>query len=295
MNYKCPYCNSDDTYLYIKLRDEFLTKEEFEIHKCKYCDLLFTTPRPTPDEISKYYDSKEYISHNDQQKGIVPWIYNKVKKTNIRYKYKVATKDLKKPRILDFGCGIGDFLHYTQRKGCEIAGCDVNENARKIASEKLNIPIVTPEEMFENNTEPFDVITMWHVLEHIDDMKNIAQKLHTLIKPHGRLVVAAPNYKSYDAQYYKHLWAAYDVPRHLNHFCKQSIESVLYDFFQYDKKLPMKWDAYYISMLSEKYAGNKNAFINGLLTGWKSNRNAKKTGFYSSLIYIFHEHDFGAI
>lgn len=295
MSYKCPYCNSDDTCLHIKLRDEFLTKEEFEIHRCRHCDLLFTVPRPSPDEIGKYYDSDEYISHNDQQKGLMPLIYNQVKKLNVQKKYNVATKGLKNPRILDFGCGIGDFLHYAQQKGCEVAGCDVSENARKIASEKLNIQIVTPEEMFENNTEPFDVITMWHVLEHIDDMKNIAAKLHKLIKPNGRLVVAVPNYKSYDAKYYKQMWAAYDVPRHLNHFCKQSVENVLSNCFKYEKNIPMKWDAFYISMMSEKYAGNKNAFINGLRIGWKSNREAKKTGFYSSLIYIFHEHDFSGI
>ena len=289
MSTKCPFCESENTRSYLKLKDYFLTQKDFEILECDNCKLLFTTPRPDKSVIGNYYKSEDYLSHNEHKKGIVPWIYNQVKKVNIRNKYTITCGDRNKPHILDFGCGIGDFLHYAQQKGCEITGCDMSEDARKFASEKLGRTIVSPEEIFALSHPTFDVITMWHVLEHIDNLKYQTEQLHRLLKDNGRLVVAVPNYKSYDAQFYKDKWAAYDVPRHLNHFHKESLQNIFADKFELEKIHPMKWDAFYISMMSEKYIGKGNSFINGILTGWKSNRKARKTGEYSSLVYVFHK------
>lgn len=289
MSTKCPFCESEKTRLYLKLKDYFLSQEDFEIMECDNCKLLFTTPRPDKSVIGKYYKSEDYLSHNEHKKGLVPWIYNQVKKVNIRNKFKIACKGFTNPQILDFGCGVGDFLHYAQQKGCEIMGCDMSEDARKFASDKLDKTIVTPEEIFALPQSTFDVITMWHVLEHIDNLSFQAQQLHRLIKDNGRLVIAIPNYKSYDAQYYKDKWAAYDVPRHLNHFHKESLQNIFKDKFELEKIYPMKWDAFYISMMSEKYIGKGNSFIKGIITGLKSNCKARKTGDYSSLIYVFHK------
>ena len=289
MSTKCPFCESEKTRSYLKLKDYFLTKEDFEIFECEDCKLLFTTPRPDASAIGNYYKSEDYLSHNEHKKGLVPWIYNQVKKVNIRNKYKIACGDKNKPHILDFGCGVGDFLHYAQQNGCEITGCDMSEDARKFANEKLGKTIVTPEEIFALPHSTFDVITMWHVLEHIDNLSFQAEQLHRLIKDNGRLVIAVPNYKSFDAQYYKDKWAAYDVPRHLNHFHKESLQNIFKSKFELEKIYPMKWDAFYISMMSEKYIGKGNSFIKGIITGLKSNCKARKTGDYSSLIYVFHK------
>lgn len=165
----------------------------------------------------------------------------------------------------------------------------MSEDARKFANEKLGKTIVTPEEIFALPHSTFDVITMWHVLEHIDNLSFQAEQLHRLIKDNGRLVIAVPNYKSFDAQYYKDKWAAYDVPRHLNHFHKESLQNIFKSKFELEKIYPMKWDAFYISMMSEKYIGKGNSFIKGIITGLKSNCKARKTGDYSSLIYVFHK------
>lgn len=286
MSVKCPFCESENTRLHLKLKDYFLSQEEFEIHECDECKLLFTTPRPDATAIGKYYKSEDYLSHNEHKKGLVPWIYNRVKKVNIRNKYKVCDVHAQ-AHLLDFGCGVGDFLHYTQQKGCDVTGCDLSEDARKIASEKLGKTIVTPEEIFALPHYTFDIITMWHVLEHIDDLQNQVEQLHRLLKDNGRLVIAVPNYKSYDAEYYKDKWAAYDVPRHLNHFHKESLENIFKGKFQLKNIHPMKWDAFYISMMSEKFLGNKNSFFKGIHIGWKSNRKARISGDFSSLIYIF--------
>ncbi len=289
MSTKCPFCESENTRSYLKLKDYFLSQEDFEIMECDNCKLLFTTPRPDKSVIGKYYKSEDYLSHNEHKKGLVPWIYNQVKRVNIRNKFKIACKGFTNPQILDFGCGVGDFLHYAQQNGCEIMGCDMSEEARKFSSEKLGKTTVTPEEIFALPHSTFDVITMWHVLEHIDNLKFQTEQLHRLLKDNGRLVIAVPNYKSYDAQYYKDKWAAYDVPRHLNHFHKESLQNIFAGSFELETIHPMKWDAFYISMMSENYIGKGNSFIKGILTGWKSNCTARKTEDYSSLIYVFHK------
>ena len=178
---------------------------------------------------------------------------------------------------------------YLQLHGCEITGCDLSEDARKFATKKLDKTIVSPEEIFALPHSTFDVITMWHVLEHIDNLKIQTEQLHRLLKDNGRLVIAVPNFMSYDAQYYKDKWAAYDVPRHLNHFHKESLQNIFAGSFELETIHPMKWDAFYISMMSENYIGKGNSFIKGILTGWKSNRKARKSGEYSSLIYVFHK------
>ena len=296
MSTKCPFCESENTKSYLKLKDYFLSQEDFEIYECDECKLLFTTPRPDASVIGNYYKSEDYLSHNEHKKGIVPWIYNQVKKVNIRRKFRITAQnrtskndDRKKPHILDFGCGVGDFLHFAQQKGCEITGCDMSTDARKYASEKLGKKVLTPEEIFALPDSTFDIITMWHVLEHIDDLRFQTEQLHRLLKDNGRLVVAVPNYMSYDAKYYKDKWAAFDVPRHLNHFHKESLQNVFKGKFELETIHPLKWDAYYISMMSENYIGKGNSFVKGVVTGCKSNRKARKSGEYSSLVYVFHK------
>lgn len=291
MTYICPFCKSQNTKQFLKLKDYFLTQEEFEIHECTDCHLLFTAPRPTPLEIGKYYRSEDYLSHNEHKKGLVPWIYNQVKKINIRRKFEIAFADdlvkENKTRLLDYGCGVGDFLFYAKQHECNIYGCDLSEDARNFASEKLKTEIYAPEKLSTLPDWRFDVVTLWHVFEHVDDLEKLVSELHRIIADNGRLVIAVPNHKSYDAEIYKDKWAAYDVPRHLNHFHKESLEFIMKDKFRLEKIHPLKWDAFYISILSENYVGKGNSFLKGVISGLKSNYKAKKTGEYSSLVYVF--------
>ncbi len=285
---KCPLCESQNAELHLQLKDYFLSKEDFEIYRCQNCGLLYTWPRPADDIIEKYYKSEDYLSHNEKKKGLIPFIYNCVKRVNVANKFRMATKGVQGQRMLDFGCGVGDFLHFAQQKGYEVTGSDVSEDARHFASEKLGKTVISPDDVFAMPDNSFDIITMWHVLEHISDLKKQAALLDRLLADGGRLVIALPNYQSYDAQYYKDKWAAYDVPRHLNHFNQKTLETVFAGTKLHIISVrPLKWDAYYISMMSEGYIGSGNAFVKGILTGLKSNRAAHKSGQYSSMVYIF--------
>ena len=292
MSKKCPWCNSENNHQFLKLKDYFLTQEEFEIIECDNCKLLFTNPCPTPDKIGDYYKSEDYLSHNEEKKGLFARIYNSVKKINIKNKFDISVNRQQttdnSPKLLDIGCGIGDFLLYAKENGCDITGIEPSEDARKIAEKKLNCKILSPEELETIPDNSFDIITMWHVLEHVADLKTEIHHLQRILKKDGRLVLALPNYKSYDAEYYKDKWAAYDVPRHLNHFSKTSIKNIFKETnLQLVDIKSLKWDSYYISMLSEQYLNNNNSFLKGTLTGCKSNRKAKKSGEWSSLVYIF--------
>ncbi len=286
MKISCPWCKSENTQEFLEINDFFLTQEKFHIYECKECKLKFTTP--VPEDLDHYYKSENYLSHSDTNKSIFARIYNCVRKINIRQKFNNSVGDLPQGKILDIGCGVGEFLNFCKNKGWEITGIEPSEEARKIAEKKLDTKIFTPQQIEELPRQQYDVITMWHVLEHVEDLHSEINELQRLLKPNGRLIIALPNHQSYDAQHYGKHWAAYDVPRHLSHFSKESIKNIFQNSnFQLVNTSGMKWDSFYISILSEKYKKSKLPFLKGLLFGLLSNIKAWKNCNYSSLIYKF--------
>lgn len=288
MNNKCPWCGSEKAQISLWLRDEFLTKEDFHICECLNCGLLYTMPRPDKDKIGDYYKSEEYYSHQENKKGFIPRVYERVKKTNLKHKYQLASKGLNVGTLLDIGCGVGDFLHTAETHGWDCLGVEPSEDAKAIAQKRMKGKIISSEELETLSDGSFDLITMWHVLEHVDDLKWQIAQLQRLVKSSGRVVIALPNYKSYDGQYYKELWAAYDVPRHLNHFNRNTLTKMFktsgLELIKMDK---LKWDAYYISYLSEQYKHHSLPLVRGVFRGWISNSKARRSGEWSSLVYVF--------
>lgn len=288
MNNKCPWCGSDKAQINLWLRDEFLTKEDFHICECLNCGLLYTMPRPDKDKIGAYYKSEEYYSHQENNKGFIPKIYESVKSINLKHKYKLATRGLRNGKLLDIGCGVGDFLHSAELNGWECMGVEPSEDAKAIARKRMNAKLISSFDLESIPNAYFDVITMWHVLEHVDDLKWQINQLHRLIKPDGRVVIALPNYQSYDGQYYKELWAAYDVPRHLNHFNRTTLTKIFktsgLELVKMDK---LRWDAYYISYMSELYRKHSLPLVRGFYRGFVSNCKARRSGEWSSLVYVF--------
>lgn len=288
MNDKCPWCGSENAQLHLELKDLFLTQEPFKILECKECGLLYTTPRPNKDEIGRYYKSEEYYSHQENKEGFIPKVYEKVKSVNLKNKYGIATEGKEKGKALDIGCGVGDFLHTMEQHGWDCTGVEPSEDAKAIAKKRIKGQLLSSEEQEYLPDNNFDVITMWHVLEHVDDIRWQIQQLHRLCKPGGRIIIALPNYKSYDGQYYKAEWAAYDVPRHLNHFNKETLIKILEESgLRHVKTEKLVWDAYYISYMSEKYRKHNLPLLRGAFRGLISNCKARKTGEWSSLVYVF--------
>jgi 2-polyprenyl-3-methyl-5-hydroxy-6-metoxy-1,4-benzoquinol methylase len=288
MNDKCPWCGSENAQLHLELKDLFLTQEPFKILECKECGLLYTTPRPNKDEIGRYYKSEEYYSHQENKEGFIPKVYEKVKSVNLKNKYGIATEGKEKGKALDIGCGVGDFLHTMEQHGWDCTGVEPSEDAKAIAKKRIKGQLLSSEEQENLLDNCFDVITMWHVLEHVDDISWQIQQLYRLCKPGGRIIIALPNYKSYDGQYYKAEWAAYDVPRHLNHFNKETLNKILEESgLRHVKTEKLVWDAYYISYMSEKYRKHSIPLLRGAFRGLVSNCKARKTGEWSSLVYVF--------
>ena len=189
--------------------------------------------------------------------------------------------------LLDIGCGTGDFLETAQQNKWQVSGIEPNEKARQIANKKTNQSVYETKDLSKFAHNSFDVITLWHVLEHLPNLEDHIETFKKLLKPNGTLVIAVPNYNSFDAKYYKQFWAAYDVPRHLWHFNQTSISKlVATQSFLVEKVKPMWFDAFYVSMLSEKYKSGKINPIKGFFIGLRSNMKALRSKEASSLIYI---------
>lgn len=268
---------------YLKCKDYTVSNEEYEVMFNKEFDMLVTTP--VPKNISDYYKSEDYISHTDSKKSLLDKVYQSVKNITLKRKLKLLNSfNTTSKNILDVGAGTGDFLKVCATNSWNVFGTEPDEGARKIALEKgINLQ----EDLSKFKNQKFDVITLWHVLEHVGNLQEYITTLNNLLSEKGRLIIAVPNYKSDDAKHYKQFWAAFDVPRHLWHFSQTSISKLFTEVnMSVDKTLPMKFDAYYVSLLSEKYKSGKMNPIKSFYRGFLSNLKAKTTKEYSSLIYV---------
>ncbi|OFX79189.1 MAG: hypothetical protein A2X12_01940 [Bacteroidetes bacterium GWE2_29_8] len=288
---KCPICNNSNFTIFLKCVDFTTTKEVFEITKCNDCGFKFTNPRPNSDEILKYYDSPEYISHTNSNQGIINWTYQQVKKFSIENKYKLIRSFVKRKdfTILDIGCGTADFLKYCQTQGAKCSGVEPNPKAREYCINTNNINTFKEEDIDTFKNESFDVITMWHVLEHVHTLNRRIEELNKLIKKDGIVIIALPNPESFDAIHYKQFWAGFDVPRHLYHFSSKNIIQLMEAAnFNHIQTRPMVFDSFYVSLLSEKYINGKGNIIKAFCIGFFSYINSLfRANKSSSQIYIF--------
>ncbi|MDD4374122.1 MAG: class I SAM-dependent methyltransferase [Bacteroidales bacterium] len=291
MSIICPNCRSEFTRFSLVLKDYFLTQEEFNIYQCASCKISFTFPFPEESKIPEYYASEKYFSHDDNKKGLIPLLYRQIKTINISTKFRQVTENMQPGKLLDYGCGIGDFLVYAKQKAWSVEGVEPNVNAREIASQKLSKEVFDISRLSSFPDAHFDLITLFHVLEHVYSLNELMSELVRILKPNGRLVIALPNKNSYDARYYKQYWAGWDVPRHLWHFTPESISLFCANFKLHDyQQYPMWWDAFYVALLSEQYKKATFSMPRAFLIGLISNMKALFSSQYSSVIYICNKH-----
>ncbi len=285
---KCPACQSKNIKFLDDIKDHSVSKEWFQVWYCGECSCRFINPRPTSLEIGKYYESEDYISHTNTAEGFINTLYQQARTFTLKKKLKlVASLDLTKAKsILDIGCGTGHFLETCKLEGWKISGTEPDNGARKIAEEKLQIAI--HENLLQADlVTKQQIVSMWHVLEHVHLLDETLTKVKNLLDSTGSLIIAVPNFRSQDAEHYGLDWAAYDVPRHLYHFSPQSMNRLLNRHgFTITQQKGMYLDSFYVSMLSEKYKNGYFPPISGAIQGLLSNLSATTTGNYSSLIYI---------
>lgn len=288
---KCPLCKSG---LFLNLKevtDHSVSKEKFTLCKCSKCELIFTNPRPDQINIQSYYESELYISHQNKSNNLTNLLYKIVRFYTIRQKVNwLNSYNQYKGNLLDMGCGTGYFLNAAKKNGWKVTGVETNKTARKIAKDK-GLKVFTEIEKIDNK-KIFNCISLFHVLEHVHELRKTLKKIIQRLDENGVLMIAVPNISSLDAQYYGENWAAWDVPRHLYHFDKSSMQYLANDFkLRIVKVIPMKFDSYYVSLLSEKYINPQQSFVKeltkGLQKGLESNKWAKQNdNNYSSLLFI---------
>ena len=273
---------------YLSLKDHSVSGEDFQLVYNESLDLLETFPQPKSDKLPEYYKSEDYISHTDAKRNLFERAYHIIKSISLKRKLKLINSfSFTEKNLLDVGCGTGDFLKVAKDDSWSVSGIELNAEARKIANEKTSNSVFEIEQLLKFKPQSFDVISLWHVLEHLPKLDEHIVVFEKLLKPDGVLIIAVPNYKSYDALHYKNYWAAFDVPRHLWHFSQTSISKLMTNVnMNVVKTLPMKFDAFYVCLLSEKYKSGFMNPIKGFWFGLLSNFKAMKTKEYSSLIYI---------
>lgn len=286
---QCPICNGRTFENVYQCTDFTTTREKFSVVKCTHCKFHLTSPRPDDDQLGKYYQSEEYISHTNKSTNLINTVYKTARKFTLASKVELVKKYINHPvgaKILDYGCGTGNFLESCKMSGLQITGVEPSDDARKTAALNTGVKI---HQAISEVTEKQDVITLWHVLEHIPDLHDLLNELKDRLLQNGVLIIAVPNRESWDAGKYKDYWAAFDVPRHLWHFSKKDVSSLMNSHnLTVTEILPMKLDSYYVSLLSEKNRSNStrvSGIINAVKNGFISNLKAKENN-YSSLIYV---------
>lgn len=284
----CAVCGSSNISEKFKLKDHSHTGETFPVAVCGDCGFHFTQDVPDAESIGPYYKSENYVSHSDTQKGLFFKVYHSVRDYMLKKKKNLVNSatGLKSGKLLDIGTGTGYFPNIMIQSGWEAEGIEQDKETRDYAASKFNFTVHDTPALYDLPEESFDAITMWHVLEHVHDLDGYLKKIHSILKAKGAFVVAVPNHTSFDQEYYKEFWAAWDIPIHLWHFNPSTMSKLMERYgFKVEKIVPMPFDAAYVSMLSEQYkSGSKlPGLLKGIRFALKGKSNPEKC---SSVIYV---------
>lgn len=287
----CPLCGGQQLEHALTCTDHYASGEQFEVIRCAHCGFLMTQGVPVESEIGKYYETPDYISHSDTQQGLMNRVYHWVRQYMLSRKAALVkrTSGLSEGSLLDYGTGTGYFANAMVCQGWKVKAIEKSPQARAFAKKQFGLDVEAEHSLKDYPSRFLDVVTLWHVMEHLEHLNEMWEILHRILKDKGVLIVAVPNPESYDARKYKEWWAAYDVPRHLWHFSPLVMQRFGEKHgFVLEKEHPMPFDAFYVSMLTEKYKSNELSFVKGLWTGalaWFSALGNKERS--SSLIYVF--------
>src|SRR5687768_6634987 len=287
---RCPVCDSPRIQQVFTAKDHTVSSQSFGIWQCAHCSLRFTQNIPEPGEIGRYYKSENYISHTETNKGIINWLYLRVRKLTLSAKRGFIEDQtaIKRGKLLDIGAGAGAFVHHMKEYDWDAEGVEPDSQAIDRANQQYGLQLHPSSHLFSLQGKIFDAITMWHVLEHVHDLHGYIHQIKSICKPGGKIFIAVPNYTSHDAGHYGSSWAAYDVPRHLYHFSPASMQELMKKHnCRIEKIQPMWFDSFYVSLLSEKYKTGHSNLMKGFWYGLRSNIKAlSNKRRASSIIYV---------
>ncbi len=286
----CPICGGKKLKQAFSAVDHLVSKETFDVWQCEECGFKFTQDVPDEQEIGRYYESPDYISHSDTEQGLMNRLYHIARNMMLTAKAGHVTRatGLRQGWLLDIGSGTGYFAHLMTEWGWTVRAIEKSAEARDFAQQHFGLKSDGEEAFNTLQDKSFDCITLWHVLEHLQHLNIMGDKFYRWLKDEGALLIAVPNQISTDAKHYGADWAAWDVPRHLWHFTPETMKRFAEKHgFKVIKTIPMPLDGFYVSMLSEQRMGHKVSFLRGFWQGlcaWVSSWGHKERS--SSLIYV---------
>ena len=211
----CNICLSPDRELYCR-------KESIDVFRCRTCGLIYVSDIKSDKDIEEHY-SKEYFE-----------IYLETEPIHLRKRFKKRIKEIKKIRVsgalLDVGCGVGSFLRLAHAEGYETSGVELSHYAAEYARSNFGLSVFNGE--LKNAgfaSETFDIITLWHVLEHVSDPKKFLVQVNRLLKKNGLLVIEVPNIRSIAATISLMNWELMAPKEHLFYFNSYTLKKLLQD------------------------------------------------------------------
>ena len=226
----CKLCGIDSTKFMFHVRDRnSREKRVFNLVKCKTCGLAYLNPRPNKEEINEYYPpwyhsraQKEIVDIEKTMIWGIPWREAMQKKAKPILRYK------REGRILDIGCGDGSLLMFMKGLGWETYGIDFQEGSSRYAREVLGLDVFSGRlEEVSYPKDFFDIIILFHVLEHLSDPLKTLEKVRPLLKEDGVLLIEVPNFASFEAWVFRSRWVGIAAPVHLYQFAPHTLEAML--------------------------------------------------------------------
>ena len=286
----CLVCGSTDPAVLFTAKDHLVSGKNFVLKKCRVCSFTFTSDPPDEKDITKFYISEDYISHSDKKQSLTDHVYHLARNYMLRKKHNLVRKMSRRETgtLVDIGSGTGYFADYMNGNGWKVKGIELSEQARKYSVSRFGLTVVSPSEVSAIKDESADCVTLWHVLEHLYDPVMWLKEIKRILKDDGKCIIALPNIKSADAEWFGNEWAALDVPRHLWHFSPGTLPAFINGHgFICKKVIPMPLDIYYISTLSYKNRGCRLSLVRGMITGlFLTVRSLTNKDRASSLIYV---------
>lgn len=253
----CIVCSGTDFSKKISAKDWLVSKEPFDILQCNACGFRFTQDAPDVEHIAPYYNTENYIEHSDTKRGLTFSLYHYGRKIMLKHKLRLINKlaTSKTKKLLDVGSGSGYFLNFMKNNGYDCTGIEISKTARELTKKTFDIDTHDVNSLINNDLkEKFDVITMWHVFEHVYTFDAYFEAFKSSLNESGKLIIAMPNYHCLEAKYYKAYWNGYDVPRHLWHFDFETFSSFANKRgFKITEYHILPLDPFYNAMVSAEY------------------------------------------